>query len=396
MHNKMYSTFSVANDLYRKGFLERALVIYHKLALSCPEFRWYTYAYEKCKKELAEFGEGSGMVDESGGVVKEVVNVVHPKSKHLNEVLRYCIVTPVLNGEQYLARTIDSVLSQKGGFFVDYVIKDGGSTDNTVQIAMDFANRISNGSYPLSCKGIRFSILTGADRGLYDALSSGFAYQSIVGTDMMTYLNADDLLHVDSFEIVRRIVSWVKVADWIIGQPNVINDLDQTIQKPNFPVSYNREDIISGFHDGRNLNFIQQEGSFWIGHLYLNSGGFDRNLRLAGDFDLWRKFAQVTEPLTVSKPLASFRKRDGQLSGNMQKYYSEIDRLVKPQSELEKEELGVQSGISLPTSADQKFIFSSGSAHKGSARQKAGALCFLSDDGHVREIAYLKRSWLAY
>ncbi|MFH1409679.1 MAG: glycosyltransferase, partial [Nanoarchaeota archaeon] len=43
------------------------------------------------------------------------------------------IITPVLNGEKYIATAIESVLNQEYPY-VEHIIIDGLSTDNTVNI----------------------------------------------------------------------------------------------------------------------------------------------------------------------------------------------------------------------------------------------------------------------
>ncbi|MCX6276697.1 MAG: glycosyltransferase [Bacteroidetes bacterium] len=48
------------------------------------------------------------------------------------------IVTVSLNQGDFIANTIKSVLSQSGGFFIDYIIKDRGSTDQTISIMRQF------------------------------------------------------------------------------------------------------------------------------------------------------------------------------------------------------------------------------------------------------------------
>lgn len=44
------------------------------------------------------------------------------------------IITPSCNQGEFLTATIESVLSHTGDFFLDYIIMDGGSTDNSAEI----------------------------------------------------------------------------------------------------------------------------------------------------------------------------------------------------------------------------------------------------------------------
>ena len=59
-------------------------------------------------------------------------------------------------------------------------------------------------------------------------------------------------------------------------------------------------------------------------------GGVDPNFRLAGDFDLWRRFARQTDLVNVDAILGCFRVRAGQLSEDMVGYRAEIDASLSP------------------------------------------------------------------
>src|ERR1700733_14150058 len=103
--------------------------------------------------------------------------------------MRFNIVTPVLNGEEFLNETILSVVSQAGHFSIRYHVQDGGSTDATIKILTTWQNCLANG-FPISCEGIEFSFASEPDRGLYDAVRRGFA--ACGDADVMTWINADD------------------------------------------------------------------------------------------------------------------------------------------------------------------------------------------------------------
>jgi hypothetical protein len=58
--------------------------------------------------------------------------------------------------------------------------------------------------------------------------------------------------------------------------------------------------------------------------------GADPNFRLAGDFDLWRRFARHTDLVVVDRILGCFRVRKGQVSEDMPGYRAEIDASLSP------------------------------------------------------------------
>jgi glycosyltransferase involved in cell wall biosynthesis len=102
----------------------------------------------------------------------------------------FSIVTPSFNQGQYLEETIRSVISQRGNFFIDYIIMDGGSTDNSVEIIRKYDELLKIGQWPIKCKGITYRWKSEKDRGQVDAIKKGFG---ISGGDILGWLNSDDI-----------------------------------------------------------------------------------------------------------------------------------------------------------------------------------------------------------
>jgi len=94
-------------------------------------------------------------------------------------------VTVVLNGERYLEQTICSVLDQ-GYANVEYLILDGGSTDDTLNIIRRHEDRID---YWVS----------EPDAGIYDAMNKGLV---LAKGELVVLINADDYFEPDAFQRV--------------------------------------------------------------------------------------------------------------------------------------------------------------------------------------------------
>lgn len=369
-----------ANALLRIGKYREAFAMFAELRAAQPEFAPYEHGYLLARRRL--YGAWSEDSVISG---KSLRHAEHPQSRPGGGAgsRTFMVVTPVLNGEHFIAQSLDSVFQQTGDFFIDYVVKDAGSTDNTPSILLEYLERIDNGSIPLHCLGIRFSVESSPDKGLYDGVAHGFELSRprAAPSDILTYINADDVYEETAFATVARVMNTTR-ARWICGQINVINDRNECVVSPDFPLGYAREDIADGRHDGRNLYFIQQEGSFWLRDLYDKVGGLNRALRLAGDFDLWRRFAGETELLAMNVNLASFRSHAGQLSEQIDKYYAEVDAVMGDG----------RTARDLPLTASTQF-FNGQSRPAGGADQRPGPVCFLDKNGEVLDIAYLKRAW---
>lgn len=86
------------------------------------------------------------------------------------------IVTPVFNAEKYIERNIRSVMNQNYTNY-EHIVVDGGSTDNTLDVAGKYKDR-----YPMV-------LISEKDNGMYDAICKGF---NIATGNIFAWLNADD------------------------------------------------------------------------------------------------------------------------------------------------------------------------------------------------------------
>lgn len=95
--------------------------------------------------------------------------------------MKISIITVCYNSAATIERTIKSVLAQKN-VDLEYLIIDGNSSDNTVQIAESFKSRFAE-------KNISYQIKSEPDNGIYDAMNKGILLAS---GDIIGILNSDD------------------------------------------------------------------------------------------------------------------------------------------------------------------------------------------------------------
>lgn len=67
--------------------------------------------------------------------------------------LRFSIVTPSLNQGHYIQETMESVLSQEGDFELEYFVIDGESSDGSVELIRQCAEKVSSGNRPARYPG---------------------------------------------------------------------------------------------------------------------------------------------------------------------------------------------------------------------------------------------------
>ncbi len=224
---------------------------------------------------------------------------------------RFTVVTPVLNGARFLGDTIRSIACQTEPSW-EYVIVDGGSTDGSAEIAQQAARADS-----------RIRVLTGRDRGMYDAVLRGMAD----GTgDVCYWINSDDKVMPWAFAVVSQYLA-TSGAEWVTGMP-AFWDAAGALRRTEVPMWYARAFLRRGLFHGRALGWVQQESTFFARAL-LDRVPPDRlevirSKSLAGDFLLWVEFAKQTHLHTVPTVLAGFRIHDSNASGAIDKYLAEV------------------------------------------------------------------------
>jgi glycosyltransferase involved in cell wall biosynthesis len=219
----------------------------------------------------------------------------------------FSIITPVYNRAKYLENTIKSVLGQKFHNY-EYIIVDGKSNDRTSIILNKYKSKLK--------------IISEKDEGMYDAIKKGFAMAK--GKYFM-WLNSDDFL-INRYSLLN-VYNYLKKykKEWITGNVSFVTESQSNI-KTYFPLIYPRFIIKSGLAHSCFWGFIQQENTIFSQKLYKKSGGINKNYKMAGDYDLWRRFAYFEKINPVAISIAVQRKWKGQLTTDMDFYYSEINK----------------------------------------------------------------------
>ena len=120
------------------------------------------------------------------------------------------ITTATYNSEKTLARTIESVLNQTYAP-LEYLIVDGLSKDRTISIARDYEERFKK-------RGISYTIISEADKGMYDAINKGIRRANGV---LIGNINSDDWYEPDAVE--RIVEKYLETQfDFLYGDLNIV------------------------------------------------------------------------------------------------------------------------------------------------------------------------------
>lgn len=238
--------------------------------------------------------------------------------------MKFSIITPVYNCADYISETIESVISQKGNFGIEYIIIDNCSSDSTVEVLKKYEKLISENIYPIKCNHVSFRWISERDNGMYDAINKGF---SLASGDIYAWINADDIYLPGAFSLVAQVLETYREIQWLKGITCHINE-HSTIYGFRPCLLYDQNLIRKGVY-GRSAYFIHQESVFWTANLWKKVGGANAKLKMAGDYDLWIRFAALEPLYSVKAYLSCFRRVNGQLSQNIE-YYKNECRLVSP------------------------------------------------------------------
>jgi glycosyltransferase involved in cell wall biosynthesis len=179
------------------------------------------------------------------------------------------IVTPSYQQGRFLERTLYSVFSQKYPA-LEYVVQDGGSTDETLDVLRRFEPLLS------AWKSER-------DEGQGDAVNRGFAHTT---GDIMAWLNSDDLLLPGSLAYVARYFAEHPEVDVVYGNRIMIDENDGQIGAWILP---EHDDLALTLAD-----YVPQETLFWRRRIWDAVGGsVDQSFRFALDWDLLLRFREA-------------------------------------------------------------------------------------------------------
>lgn len=297
------------------------------------------------------------------------------------------IVTPSFNQGQFLEQTIRSVVEQDYSY-IEYIVMDGGSTDNSLEVIQRYADRLSYWeSQP--------------DRGQAHAINKGL--QRATG-DILGWLNSDDVLLPDTVRLVVETFEQHPEADVVYGRLERVDAQGQPVPTPELPkdrVVFGKELVIGEC-------VVNQPGSFWRRSIQERSleieflpvlGPLDESLRYVMDYEYWIRLALagaqfIHLPQVVARfRLSSESKTVSQSARMAEEQWRVLERL------LATPDLPARLGLSFPRvkrQARRTFATIALHASYGCLKQRDGrqARHWLGKALQNDPTALLQRRWL--
>jgi glycosyltransferase involved in cell wall biosynthesis len=214
------------------------------------------------------------------------------------------IVTPSFNQGRFIRATIESVLKQDYPR-IEYLVMDGGSTDETRSILREYSDRIRWVSEP--------------DRGQAHAINKG--WRQAAGS-IVAYLNSDDVYLPGAVTSAVAALQAHPEASAVYGEGYHVDEAGAILERyPTEPFDPDRF---------REICFICQPTVFLRREAVEHAGYLDESLRYCMDYDLWIRLTRAGKIFTYTPSyLASTRLHaDTKTLGQRGQAHAEILRVV--------------------------------------------------------------------
>lgn len=196
---------------------------------------------------------------------------------------RITVVTPSFNQGRFIERTIRSVVDQDYPD-VEYLVVDGGSTDETVDVLRRYDDRIDHW-------------VSEPDRGQAHAINKGLRRAT---GDVVGWLNSDDILLPGALRAVAELLAEGQPFDVVVGHCRF--DYLPSGESVVLRGEYVDRDRLLRFWRGYRMH---QPAIWWRRSVTEAIGYLDEDLPLTMDFDYWVRMADHARFVNCDRVLAA-------------------------------------------------------------------------------------------
>lgn len=202
------------------------------------------------------------------------------------------IITPCLNAEDTVARTVESVLGQAYEN-IEYMVIDGESNDDTLKILRGYSEADP-----------RMRVLSRSDRSMTEALNRGL---NLVDGDVVGSINADDWYVEGALATVAECFRSQKF-DCLIGKTRHVEEDGRT----KFETAPSLARYRWAWHL---MGCLTPESSVFFSRNCVSTlGEFNESLKYTQDFEYYLRVLDTFDIVYVDAMLSNFYRRDEQAS----------------------------------------------------------------------------------
>ncbi len=191
------------------------------------------------------------------------------------------VLTPCFNSGRTIGKTLECIENQTYKN-VEYIIIDGGSTDNTLELIERHRDRLPK----------KLTVISEKDNGIYDAMNKGI---KLAQGRLIGIVNSDDSYEKDTIEQV--------VNHFGKNRYEVIYGMQRTY------FDGKEKAVVIYHHDFLPLQMITHPTCFVTKETYEKFGVFDTQYQSAADYDLMLRYFKSGEVIftPVYSVLSNFR-----------------------------------------------------------------------------------------
>lgn len=207
--------------------------------------------------------------------------------------MKITIITVCFNSGKTIEDTIKSVLKQTYNNY-EYLIIDGGSSDNTLDIIKSYEDKFNG----------KLKYISEKDNGIFDAMNKGIKLST---GDIIGFINADDMLK--DKDVFNKVIN--NIYDGVYSDTLM---MDKEMYKPvrNFISGKNKKNGI--FHPAHPSLYLKKK-------VYDEIGLYNINYKIAADLDLMLRVINNNYKLNYVKDYFVLMRVGGTSTNGLKGYY---------------------------------------------------------------------------
>ncbi len=203
------------------------------------------------------------------------------------------VIIPTYNGADFLAQALSSVAAQSDDF-LEVIVSDDGSSDETLDIAQSFKDRLA---LEIKCLPRVGNWAKNSNRGVLAARGK-----------FISFLHQDDFWDPQRLNALRQAMNVDKDASVFVHPSRYVSSGGRSLGVINCP--FGRQGRLDGQQVFERLlvqNFIMMPAPLISRSAFWDAGGFDPKLWYTADWKLWLELSRRCAWHYINKPLANFR-----------------------------------------------------------------------------------------
>ena len=221
--------------------------------------------------------------------------------------MKVSIITVCFNSQKTIRKTIKSVISQSYKNY-EYIIIDGGSTDNTIKIINEYKKCIS-------------VFISEKDKGIYDAINKGIKKST---GSVVSILHSDDIFYDN--QTTKEVMSYFSSnskLDCLIGNTLITKNNSKKVIRNYKANSFKKWMLYLGFSPPHPSTFFSKK-------IYKKFGLYNKKYNIAGDFEFYvRIFLKQNILLRIVNKNFILMKSGGRSSESLKSNFISSNEIIK-------------------------------------------------------------------